>query len=349
MTQKRLRVGFLSAVRHAVPYAEILGENPAVEIVGIAEEPEAPDWMRMDSRAAAFTVGATYTEDAASLLTPDAVDAVVICSEPTRHARLARSALAAGLHVLIDKPAATSLADIDALVKAERTSIGTLSVINRLRSQSIRRLRRWVDAGHCGLPLHVDVEWFASGAHFATSVERPELVVDEALSGGGEILNFLLYPVDYIRYLTGLNVVEVHCEAGALFSSLHEEAGVEDSAVLSLLLENGVTATVTLGRIPAAPGLGPVSTSVRLLGSHGNASADDDKPAVSLFGTDGGVSALPVGGPSSVAILTEFLNGYVSDLLNGRMPEYSISDARHGIAVSEAAYSSAESGQPVRI
>jgi myo-inositol 2-dehydrogenase / D-chiro-inositol 1-dehydrogenase len=114
-------------------------------------------------------------------------------------------------------------------------------------------------------------------------------------------------------------------------------------------LENGVTATVTLGRVAAAPGLGPVSSSIRLLGSHGNASADDDKPQVSLFKTDGGMDTLPVEGPSSVAILKRMLNDYIAALQKGQRPSYTIADARHGIQASEAAYASILTGQPVRL
>lgn len=344
-----LRIGFLSGIRHAVPYAEILAELADVELIGIAEDAAAPAWMKEDSAKAAAAVGVTYFDSLEPLLDANAVDAVIVCSEPTRHAALAARALAAGLHVLVDKPVGTSRADIDQLVQAEAAAMGTLSVINRLQSPAVQRLRRWVDAGTMGLPLHVDVEWFASGAHFATSVERPELVVDPSLSGGGELLNFLLYPVDYIRFLTGLEVVEVHCEASTLFGQLHEENGVEDCAIVSLLLENAVTATVTVGRVPAAPGLGPVSSTIRILGSHGNASSDDDKPQINRYDTAGGISALPVGGPSSVAILRIMLGRYVQDLLSGRTPSYGLTDAAASLAVIEAAYASVDSGQPVRV
>ncbi|WP_309233248.1 Gfo/Idh/MocA family oxidoreductase [Pseudarthrobacter sp. AB1] len=295
--------------------------------MGVAEETLSPAWMHEDSAKTAKTLGLTCYDTLEPLLDPAAVDAVIVCSEPARHAALAARALKAGLHVLVDKPIGTGSEDIAALAAAEAAAGKSLSVINRLHSPAVQRLRRWIDAGNMGLPLHVDVEWFASGAHFATSVERPELVVAPALSGGGEILNFLLYPVDYIRFLTGLEIVEVHCEASTLFSELHRDNAVEDTAIASLLLENGVTATVTLGRLPAAPGLGPVSSSIRILGSHGNASSDDDKPQVSRFDTAGGVSALPVEGPSSIAILRRMLNQWVQDVRGGRRPSYGLADA----------------------
>lgn len=342
-----LRIGFLSGVRHAGPYARILAADERVHLVGVAEQPDVPEWIRAYTAAMAVDAGLPLHDDLDALLDPDVVDAVVVCSEPTRHAALALRALEAGLHVIVDKPVATTPADADALARAARRSTGTLGIVNRRASPAVTRLRRWVDAGHVGLPLHVDVEWFAAGAHFATSVERPELVVDPALSGGGELLNFLLYPVDHVRFLTGLEVEDVYCEASTLFSSVHAEHGVEDCAVVSLRLERGVTATVTLGRVPAAPGLGPVNCSIRLLGSHGNATADDDHPQVRRYTTDGGVEALPVGGPSSEAILRLFWSDVVDRLCSGRAPSYGIADARASLAVTEAAVISARTGRCV--
>jgi predicted dehydrogenase len=206
-----------------------------------------------------------------------------------------------------------------------------------------------VDAGHFGLPRHVDIEWFASGAHFSTSVERPELVTDVTLSGGGELLNFLLDPVDSVRHLTGLEVVEAYAETATLFQDAHAAAGVEDSAVVSLLLENGVTATITLGRVASAPGHGPVSSTVRLLGSRGFATSDDDLPAVAVFDRDGRMAERPFAGPSSEAIVAAYLESVIGDLIAGRPSEYTLLDARASLAVTEACIAAARETAPIRL
>lgn len=343
-----IRIGFLSGVRHADSYLAVLARDPRVELVGVSEADDAPEWMRADSRAVAERYGVPFAP-MGSLLDPAVCDLLVVCSEPTRHAELAIAALEAGCDVLIDKPVAVNIAEADRILAAERSSGRRAAVINRLRSPAVRRIRSWIDAGHLGLPRHVDVEWFASGAFFATSVERPELVVDTALSGGGELLNFLLYPVDYVRYLTGLEVVDAYAEAATLFQQTHADAGVEDSAVVSLLLENGVTATITLGRVASAPGHGPVSSSVRVLGSRGFTTSDDDLPAVSVFDRSGAHTQRPFTGPSSVSIVESFLDALIGDLLAGRRPEYTVADARASLEVTEACMAAARTGEPTRL
>lgn len=345
-----LRVAVASAVRHAADYLAILAEDHRVEIVGVVEERTAPDRAVTDSRATAERAGVPFAVVDDVTVVADAlgspVDLVVVCAEPTRHARLAAALLDAGFDVVVDKPVATTLADADHLVEVAARSGRTCAVVNRTHAPALRRLRGWVDAGHVGLPRHLDLEFFASGAHFATSVERPELVVDRTLSGGGEMLNFLGYCADAALYLTGLRALSVHAFAGTLFLDPHRDAGVEDTAVVTLDLERGVTATITLGRVPFAPGGTPTTSSVRLLGSHGHAVADDDAPAVARFGSAGRTVIADDAGQVAAAA---YLRHVVDALLRGEQPDYGVEQARATLAVIDAAYRSTQAGDVVAV
>ncbi|MFE7406896.1 Gfo/Idh/MocA family protein [Isoptericola sp. NPDC057559] len=352
MSARRLRVAFASAVRHASDYLRLLSDDDRVELVGVVEEASAPDWVREDSRSAAERAGVAFAEvdDVAALAgggpLGDPPDLVVVCAEPTRHARLAVALLDAGLDVLVDKPVATTSADADRVAAAAARAGRVCAVMNRTHAPALRRLREWVDAGHVGLPRHLDLELLASGAHFATSVERPELVVDRELSGGGELLNFLGYCTDAAAYLTGLRALEVHAFTGSLFLEPHRAAGVEDTAVVTVGLERGVTVTVTLGRVPFAPGGTPTTSSVRLLGSHGHAVADDDAPAVAHFGAHGRTTIAPDAGQVAAAA---YLRHVVDAILAGGRPDYGIAEARESLAVTDAAYRSVATGDVVPV
>lgn len=346
MSESKLRVAVVSGVRHATPYLEILARDERVELVGVGEEPGAPAWMLADGRAAAQRAGITWHGDLGDWLHPDSVDLAIVCSEPTRHARLAIDCLGRGIDVLIDKPVGVTLDDADRVLDAVQKSGRRCSVINRTHAPALRRLRSWVDSGHLGLPRHLDMEFFASGAFFETSVERPELVVDPRLSGGGEMLNFLGYCVDAIRYVSGLEVESVYAMSGQLFSAIHAANGVEDTAIVSLGLQYGVTATITVGRIPFAPGFGPTSSSLRVLGSHAHAVADDDRPALQRFGGDPVVSAESFDGGQEA--LRAYLDHVVERSLANADSDYTIVDARASVAVIDAAYRSEELGETQR-
>lgn len=347
MTGDRLRVGILSGVRHARQYAELLRLDDRVEIIGLAEDADAPEWMRRDSRAVATALGIPFIEGTAALLDEYRPEVALVCSEPTRHAALAVAALDRGVHTLVDKPVATTLEDARRVEAA--SSAASCSVINRTSSPALRRLRGWIDEGRLGLPRHLNVEFLSSGARFASSVERPELVLDPALSGGGELLNFLGYAVDAVRYLSGLEVVEVFAEASALFGLGHTEAGLEDSGVVSLLLEHGVTATVVVSRAPAAAGAGAGSCVFRVIGSSASATGDDAQPQITRFGDDDSITALPVGGDGGGAAVRRFLRDYVGSRLNGSPLGYDIADAVAAMRVIDAAYESVRTGSNVRL
>lgn len=315
----RLRVAVLSGVRHADNYLPVFASDPRVELLGVVQD-----------------------------VSEAAADLFVVCSEPTRHARLAADALDAGAHVLVDKPMTTALDDAVALCQRAERSVGTLSVVNLLQAPAIRRARGWIDAGHIGFPRHVDVEFLSNGALFTSNVESAELVADPALSGGGELANFLVYPVDYLRYLTGCEVREVHAEAATLFFEPHRRFGVEDSAVLSLSLDHGVTATMTVARVPFAPTNAPTSLTARVLGSHGHVEVDEDAPQVTRYDADG-IDIRPADEPLATAGVGACLRTLVGDLLAGRAPEYEPTDGLAAVAVIDAAYRSVETGQPAQV
>lgn len=348
MTADRLRVGFAGAVRHARQYATLLAGDPRVRIVGMADAAGVPAWIGDAGSELAGSIGVPWFGDIAELLRPESVDLVVVCTEPTRHADMAVAVLRAGLALGCDKPVATGLAGADAVVSAASEAGSICTVVNRTFAPSLQRLRGWVDSGAVGLPRHVDVEFLTSSATMGSDVERAEMVVDPALSGGGEMRNFLGYAVDAIRYLTGLEVTEVYAEVGALFDGPHAAHGVEDTAVVSLQLDHAVTATATISRCPAVPTLGSSHSSVRLIGSHGHAVVDDETPRVIRFRPDG-TQPYPVGGGGGAQALSAFFDELISCALRREETSYTVHDARAGVAVIDAAYRSVDTGRSIAI
>ena len=107
----KLGVLLLSGVRHQAQYAPLLASHPRPRLVALADEPDLPAWMDTANAALADHLHVPHMRDIdAGLARPD-VDLVVVCPEPTRHARLAARAARAGKHVLVDKPMACTVAD----------------------------------------------------------------------------------------------------------------------------------------------------------------------------------------------------------------------------------------------
>jgi len=239
----------LSAVRHAASYLPVFDVHPETVIHAIIEEPDAPAWAHNDARIRAEKYNVPLLPDPVAALARDDIDLVLVCSEPTRHARLAAQALRAGKHVLVDKPMAVTRDQCAMVADAAAHAPGSkFTVVHRLFGAPIQRARRAIDAGHLGLIRSGDGEFLSSGVFFGTSVERPEFVADPALSGGGELMNFMVYPIDYLHYLTGARVTEVFAEAGTFFFDAHKQFGVEDVGILSLRLEHDIIGSLTASR-----------------------------------------------------------------------------------------------------
>ncbi len=84
--------------------------------------------------------------------------------------------------------------------------------------------------------------------------------------------------------------------------------------MISLLMQNNVTATITVGRVPFIPASGPIASTMRLLGSHGFLTVDENQPELEFWGSDGAQRYQPIGGDAiTVAFETEikeFISNY---------------------------------------
>ena len=82
------------------------------------------------------------------------VEVVDIIAPNHLHAAMVLAALEAGCHVVVEKPLATSTADLDRIVAAERASNRRVSVVHELRvSEQWGLIRQEIAAGAIGTPM----------------------------------------------------------------------------------------------------------------------------------------------------------------------------------------------------
>lgn len=111
--ERLLRVGVVGVGDHS--YRNLL---PAlhylpVQLVALCDL----DSSLLERTGAEYRVDDLYT-DAESMYVEQMLDAVLICAGPRHHPALAASALAAGLHVWLEKPPALNVAGVDAIIAA---------------------------------------------------------------------------------------------------------------------------------------------------------------------------------------------------------------------------------------
>src|SRR5262249_57924408 len=106
-------------------------------------------------RIAALAPPARWPASAAAVLGAEDADAVVIASPAATHVELALAALAAGKHVLIEKPLARRLGDARRVAAAARP--GTVAMVGHLMvfHPAVRRIRELLGSAGLGRPFYV--------------------------------------------------------------------------------------------------------------------------------------------------------------------------------------------------
>ena len=155
---------------------------------------------------AALVPGALATSDAEAAVRDTAVDAVDVCTWTPGHAPWTIAAGRAGKHVHVEKPAALSIADLDAMIAATEGHGTSLMVGQTVRFQpAIADLQRRLARGDIGDPRLLHVSWY-------TGHVWPEgwrgWQYDAALSGGHPVHNGT-HSVDLAVWLMGSRPVEV--------------------------------------------------------------------------------------------------------------------------------------------
>jgi len=104
---------------------------------------------------------ARVARDWREIVTADDIDIIDVATPNSMHAEVAIAALQAGKDVLLEKPMATSIADCDALIAAERDTGRLVSVGHELRqSAQWGKVKSLIDDGEIGDPLYLNINLF---------------------------------------------------------------------------------------------------------------------------------------------------------------------------------------------
>ncbi|MBD0418776.1 Gfo/Idh/MocA family oxidoreductase [Streptomyces sp. NPDC052309] len=198
-------------------------------------------------RAAADRHGWASTEtDWRALVERDDIDLVDICTPGDSHAEIALAALAAGKHVLCEKPLANTVAEAEAMVRAaeEAAERGQLAMVgfNYRRVPATALARRMVAEGRIGRLRHVRVtylqDWLVDPQAPLTWRLRKEL------AGSGSLGDLGAHIVDLAQYLTGERLAGV----SALTETFVRRRPLPGGAAvgLSAVSADGTTGEVTV-------------------------------------------------------------------------------------------------------
>lgn len=179
------------------------------------------------------------TADWREAVSADDVDAVVIGTPNFLHHPQAMAAIAAGKHVLVEKPMAMNVVQAEEIAAAARNANATLLVGHMWRYRDeVVATRDRIAAGSTGTPVRtrgygVHAGWGPSG-----------WFTDRALSGGGALIDMGIHAIDTARFLLGdplpTRVV------GSIATSFGDY-DVDDDGVVLIEWSNGVRSVIECG------------------------------------------------------------------------------------------------------
>jgi len=162
-------------------------------------------WVNSASQATTKSVAEEFgikkwTLDYREVLADSAVDAVVIATPPYLHAEQFEAALAAGKHVLLEKPMAESMESVRRIVAAVEKAPDQIVLEASCRHTRLTRkfqfIKSIIDSGKLGTIYHIHhnhlscttfIEWNPNGAW----------AMDKKLAGGGPFADWGVYDLSF--------------------------------------------------------------------------------------------------------------------------------------------------------
>lgn len=201
-----------------------------VDLVGVCDI----DQDRASSAATAHGVPA-YTDCRAMLdaLRPDVVH---VCTPHDQHAPVAVECIGRGIHVVLEKPVAHTLADAQPVLEASRANPAVKVAVcfqNRY-NRAAQEAYRLIAGGSLGAVrgASATVAWHRTSEYYASGPWRGQ----RARSGGGVLMNQAIHTLDLVQWFLG-PVTHVGSRIGTL--ALGEYVDVEDTAQLVMDHESG--------------------------------------------------------------------------------------------------------------
>jgi predicted dehydrogenase len=319
------------------------------------------------ARAAADELGIERGYDSLDeLLADDAIDVVHVCTPNALHAEQAAAIVAAGKHIVCEKPLATSVTDAAALVDAVASAGVTATVPFVYRFHSlVREARARVQQGELGRLLSIHGSYLQD---WLLDAGDDNWRVEEA-SGGrsrafGDIGSHL---VDLTEFITGDRVTRVSATKRTFFGERAEHAAIttEDAVAIVLETAGGALGTLLVSQVAAGR---KNRLHLEIAGSSESIAFDGEQPETIWLGRRAGsqliprdadqlhpdaarLSRVPAGHPQGYQ---DAFNAFVADsyaAIGGASPEGlpRFEDGLRAARLTEAVMDAADSGQWVSV
>lgn len=191
-----------------------------------------------ECRAALTAEGVRAYPTVDQMLRSESLDALYVATPVEAHAEGVLAGLAAGLHVITEKPMAATVAECRAMVAAAEKAGKTLAVDFESRCiPRYRKIRRWIAEGRIGAVHAVHLDHFWDGHKTVGPLSRRR---ERFLNRSG-CLDCGIHKIDLVRYFVGGGEWRRVQALGAWFG---EKVRLAPHIAILAALDNGVLVTI---------------------------------------------------------------------------------------------------------
>lgn len=280
---------------------------------------------------------------------------VTIATPSGAHLEPALAAIAAGKHVIVEKPLEVTTERIDRMTAAARAKgVTVAAILNRRFHPGMDAFKQAVAAGRFGKLTSASayVKWFRNQAYYDSAEWRGTW----ALDGGGALMNQAIHTIDALLHLAG----PVRSLSARIARLAHEHIETEDSGIAILEFANGAHGVIE-GSTCAWSSTGHPAR-VQLCGTEGSVFLADEAFEVWDFLHErpedariretlmkGAAVGLGANDPKAIQFHQHQRNfeEIVRAIREGREPSTSAAEARKSVELIEAIYRSARNGGEV--
>jgi UDP-N-acetylglucosamine 3-dehydrogenase len=331
MTCTPLRAAVIGLGSMGANHARVLADMDGVELVAVADADEA--------RVAKATAGrgAAGFTDAAALFRDTELDFVSVVVPTGLHEEVALAAIAAGAHVLVEKPIAATM-EAAGRIAAAAEAAGVLLTVGHIErfNPAVQELKKRLEAGQGGRVLQLRARRVGPFPHRIRDV--------------GVIHDLGPHDIDIMRYLLGEEVERVFAEARSHIATGNEDlfAGMLrfTGGALGLLEINWLTPTKerTISAL-CEKGMFVADYAGQKLTFYENHDAVAREGALASV-SEGMVVQYPIANREP---LRAELESFRDAIRAGGPPHVTARDGMAALAVAEALVESSQSGMPVTL
>lgn len=226
MNNKIIGIGIIGCGLIGQKRAKALGEGGRLVACADIDEKHA--------ESLATPSGATAFDDWRELLKLPEVEIVVVATLHDSLAEITLSAIEAGKHILVEKPAARNTKELEpVIVAAKKKGVKVHVGFNHRYHRSLRKARELIDSGELGELMFIRARY----GHGGRLGYDKEWRANPELSGGGELIDQGPHLIDLSRWFFG-DFIEVQGFANTYFWDMQ----VDDNGFMILKTQKKQTA-----------------------------------------------------------------------------------------------------------